>query len=177
MGRIKELCKKIPFVYRIHPNSENPTKIYFKNGIIMAIPAVPDDIRSFENVGDIILEESAFWKLNDDTPVLKAAEPHVAKSSAHIGVLSTPNGQRGFFWNKIFNPAIKTRYLKHVVNWKQVVDVPIPIISKEEILKTMKEDLSNYEQEFNNQFLLSELQAFGRFKEEDFEAEEFDEIF
>ena len=171
MHRIKEICDKIPFVYKVAPKSSNPAELYFKNGVIMAIPANPDDIRSYENVGDIILEESAFWNLNDDTPVLLAAEPHVIKSSAHIAVLSTPNGRHGFFWNKIFDPEVNSRYDKHVINWRQVVDVPIPIISKDEILRIKQDDLGTYEQEFDNQFTLSENRAFGEFAVGDFEAE------
>jgi len=175
MHRIKDLCDKIPFVYRTAPKSETPTEIFFRNGMVIAIPANPDDIRSYENVGDVILEESAFWKLNDDTPVLLAAEPHVVKSSAHIGVLSTPNGRRGFFWTKIFNPEIKTRYDRHVVNWREVIDVPIPVISKEQVLSTKEEDLDTYEQEFDNQFVVSTNRAFGDFAVADFEPEEFEE--
>lgn len=174
LSRMKELADKIPFVYRILPKSESPSSLIFKFGVILACPSSPNVVRSYQNVGDVLLEESAFWKLIDDVPVLKAAEPHVAKSSAHIGVISTPNGQRGFFWKKIFNPQVITRYYRHVLNWKQVVDVPIPVLSKEEVLRTKEEDLDNYEQEFNNQFTLSVNRAFGEFAEADFEPEEFE---
>ncbi len=174
MHRIKELCDRIPFVYKITPKSGNPSDLYFRNGIIMAIPANPDDLRSYENVGDVILEESAFWNLNDDSPVLLAAEPHVVKSSSHIVVLSTPNGRRGFFWDKIFNPDIQTRYDKHVINWREVVEVPLPVVSKEHILQMKEDDLGTYEQEFDNQFTLSSNAAFGPFKVEDFEPVDFE---
>jgi hypothetical protein len=168
MRRIKEICDKVSFVYRISPKSETPGEIYFQFGMILSIPANPDDIRSYENVGDVILEESAFWKLIDDSPVLLAAEPHVAKSSAHIGVISTPNGRSGFFWNKIFDPEFQTKYDGHVLNWREVVDVPIPVISKEEILLTKEGDPSTYDQEFDNQFIISENRAFGDFDTADF---------
>ena len=176
LARMKELADKIPFVYRILPKSESPSALVFKFGVILACPSNPNVVRSYQNIGDVLLEESAFWNLIDDEPVLKAAEPHVAKSSAHIGVISTPNGQRGFFWTKIFNPQIKTRYYKHVLNWRQVIDVPIPVISKKEVLRTKEEDLDTYEQEFDNQFLISANRAFGDFAVADFESEEFDEI-
>ena len=175
MARIKELADKIPFMYRVTPKSESPIVIVFKMGMIIACPSSPNVVRSYQNVGDVMLEESAFWHLNDDEPVLKAAEPHVAKSSAHIGVISTPNGQRGFFWTKIFNPEVSSRYYKHVLNWKEVIDVEKPVLSEEVIMNTMKTDLATYEQEFNNQFLLSESRAFGEFKTADFEPEEFTE--
>ena len=176
LTRMKTLADKINFMYRVTPKSDTPNVIYFKNGIIKATPANPQAVRSYQNVGDILLEESAFWKLIDDTPILKSAEPHVIKSSAHIGVISTPNGRRGFFWNKIFNPEIRTKYDEHVLNWREVVDVPVPVISKEEILLTKEGDLSTYEQEFDNQFILSESRAFGPFAEADFDPVEFTEV-
>jgi len=100
-----------------------------------------------------------------------AGEPHVIKSSAHIGVLSTPKGQRGFFWTRIFDPDVETKYTKHIINWREVVDVLIPIISVEQIKKMEIEDPVTYEQEMDNKFLLSEERGFGDFPEEDFEAE------
>jgi len=175
MHRIKQLADKIPFIYRFGiPKSDFPTEFYFKCGMILALAANPHVVRSYENVGHVILEESAFWKLLDDTPVLTAAEPHVIKSSAHIVVLSTPNGQRGFFWNKIFNPEVDTKYTKHVLNWREVVDVPVPVVNEKEILRLKEIDPAAYDQEFDNKFLLSGYQAFGPFKEEDFEPEEFE---
>jgi len=175
LTRMKELADKVPFMYRVLPKSQSPIVLVFKLGMIIACPSNPNIVRSYQNVGDVMLEESAFWHLNDDTPILKAAEPHVAKSSAHIGVISTPNGQRGFFWQKIFNPEVNTRYYKHVLNWEEVVDVPIPVLSKEEVLRTKEEDFDTYEQEFDNQFVVSANRAFGDFNVADFEPEEFDE--
>lgn len=174
MTRIKELADRIPFMYRVQPKSDTPSVIYLKLGVIKATPANPQAVRSYQNVGDILLEESAFWKLIDDTPILKSAEPHVVKSSAHIGAISTPNGQAGFFWSKIFNPEVKSKYFKHVLNWKEVVDVDLPVISKEEVLKLQREDPATYEQELNNQFLLSENRAFGNFDVADFLPIDFD---
>ena len=171
MHRIKMLLDKIPFVYKVRPKTDFPTEIFLRYGMILALAANPDVVRSFENVGDVIYEESAFWKLLNDEPVLTAGEPHVVKSSAHIGVLSTPKGQRGFFWTKIFDPDIETKYDKHVINWREVVDVPIPIISVEKIKELQETDPATYEQELNNQFLLSEQKAFGDWKRENYEAE------
>ena len=172
MHRIKMLADKIPFIYRIPPRSDYPTELFFQKGIIMALAANPDIVRSYENVGDVIYEESAFWKLINDEPVLIAGEPHVIKSSAHIGILSTPKGQAGFFWTKCFDPEIKSKYDLHTLNWTEVVDVKIPIISVEKVLELKEKDLATYEQEMNNQFLLSESRAFGDFTEEDYEPVE-----
>jgi len=174
LTRMKELADKIPFMYRVAPKSDTPNVIYLKLGIIRATPANPQAVRSYQNVGDVLLEESAFWKLIDDSPILKSAEPHVIKSSAHIGAISTPNGQAGFFWTKIFNPEVKTKYFKHVLNWREVVANVPSVISEAEVIKLQEEDPSTYEQELNNQFLLSENRAFGDFDVADFEPIDFD---
>ena len=56
------------------------------------------------------------------------------------------------------------------------MDVPIPVISKKQVLSTKEEDLDTYEQEFDNQFVVSANRAFGDFNVADFEPEEFEEI-
>lgn len=174
MYRMKILADKLHFMYRSKPRSDFPTELLFKKGIVLALPAKASALRLLENVGDIFLDESAYWNLIDDEVVLTAAEPHVVKSNAHIAVVSTPNGQRGFFWNKIFNPDVKTKYDKHTLNWLEVIDVPIPIIDKKEVLKMQAEDPVTYEQELNNQFLLSTEAVFGKFDlEEDYEVEDY----
>jgi len=174
LTRMKVLADKINFMYRVPPKSDTPNVIYLKNGVIKAIPANPQAVRSYQNVGDILLEESAFWSLVDDSPILKSAEPHVVKSSAHIGAISTPNGQSGFFWSRIFNPEVKSKYFKHVLNWREVVKNVPSVISEVEVHRLQEEDPSTYEQELNNQFLLSENRAFGDFDVEDFPVIDFD---
>ena len=237
MHRIKEVCDKIPFVYRFPPKSDYPHAIFFKFGMILSLAANPNIVRSYENVGDIVYEESAFWKLNNDIPVLMAGEPHVGKSSAHIGCLSTPNGQRGFMWTKIFDPEIKSKYHRHVLNWREVCGLPVqnleeisdydfirqqpilkidisdrsvvekyfvkkyktdkeykkwfdgffqgkplslilsikfPVLNPLEVIATYFTDREEYDQEYDNQFTLSESRAFGDFSEVEFEPEEFE---
>ena len=218
MYRIKQLCDKIPECYMFEPKTDSPTEIYFKQGgSIWALPANANAVRSFENVGDIIYEEAAFWKNVDDMPVLKAGEPQVITSKAHVNIFSTPNGMMRFFWEKIFDPeAIQpTKYLKHTLNWREVIGIPEPnpeavsdlnledrepirklyihkfendrkykewflnffpgtsineildvknpIIDIKEIINLYKTDKATYDQEFDNQFTLSENRAFGDF--------------
>lgn len=227
LGRIKQLMDTHPEVYLIEPRSENPEFIVFKSGgMIISVPAAINAVRGPENVGDVDYEEASFWKLNDDKPVLKAGEPHVIKSGAHTNILTTPNGRRGFYWDNIFStdPNLKTKYFKHVVNWREVVGIPepdpnailgldvndrdtikkfylhkykvdrdykkwfheffgnrdineildvaAPILDVNEIINTYNRDRPTYDQEFDNQFILSENTAFGAFSVEDFEPEE-----
>lgn len=226
MYRIKLLLDTIPFIYKIEPKGQRPLNFSLQFGRIIALPANPNILRLFENVGDVLIEESAFWSRVDDTPVLLAAEPHVAKSSAIIGSLTTPNGKRGFVWTKIFDPDIKTKYRKHILNWREVCGLPepnpetisewdevnskvelsldvhdrelvrqiykkryevdinyrdwfdeffegksidrivgigVPVLNPEEVLASYHTDRAKYDQEYDNQFIVSENKAFGIF--------------
>ena len=231
LHRIKVLCDIHPEVYRFPPKSDHPNQIYFaQGGSIWALPANPDSVRSFENVGDVFYEESAFWNKIDDGPVLKAGDPHAIKSKARINSISTPNGKRGFMWDKMFNPELDpaTKYFKHTLNWREVVGIPEPdpdvladfdvkdreairkvythrynkdkqyrnwfdeffegrtlqdILSVEKsildvnaIISLYKTDRAAYEQEFDNQFVISENRAFGAFIEQDFAPIDFEDI-
>jgi len=161
--RIVVLLKPFPFIYKIIPNSLNPTVLLFRGGgEAKALSAHPDAARGEENVGDVLLDEASAWELVDDEPVLKAYEPFVAKSGAHIGVFGTPKGQRGFYWTKIFDPELpRTKYYKHLVTLQEVKNVPIPIIDVAEAERLRLEDPDLYAQEFGNQFILPSLSIFG----------------
>jgi len=173
LRRMVELLKPFPFIYKELPNITNPKQILFKGGgEAIALPADPNASRGLENVGDVLLDESGFWGLVDDEPVLKAFEPFVTKSGAHIGVFSTPNGQRGFFWTKIFNPEIITKYFLDVLTLNMVRNVKIPIIDIDEVDMTKETDPDLYAQEYNNQFILPSASVFGdQFARDNFESE------
>lgn len=144
------------------PSYAKPRFLKFRTGgEAYALSAEPNAPRSLENVGDILLDEAAHWDLQDDEPVLKAYEPFVAKSGAHIGIFSTPGGQRGFFWSKIFNPEIKTKYFLHVITLEDVMNVRVPIIDTEEAQRLRETDPDLYAQEFGNKFILPSTSVFG----------------
>ena len=129
--RIKVLLDRVPFLYQfgMKPNTDFPKEIFCRSGgQIIAVPAEEDAFRSYDKVGDVILEESTAWEKEDDVGVVMAAEPHVFKSGAKIGNVFTPKGKRGYVWTKIFNddPEFKTKYKKHILNWRRVCCMPEP---------------------------------------------------
>jgi hypothetical protein len=127
LHRIKQLCDLHPELYLFPPKTDYPNKIFFaQGGSLWAMPAVPNSVRSLENVGDVNIEEASFWTRVEDGPVLQAVEPHVVKSRARISNISTPNGKKGYYWSRIFDPECNppTKYLKHVLNWREVVGIP-----------------------------------------------------
>lgn len=160
--RIVQLLKPFPFTYRELPNEENPDILKFRGGgVIMALPAAINAARGMANVGDVMLDESAFWDLEDDEPVLKAMEPFVAKGKSRLAVFSTPNGQRGFFWTKVFDPEAKTKYFKQELTLEEVKNVPVPVIDIAEAERLKEEDPDLYAQEFGNKFILPSASVFG----------------
>ena len=163
LRRIINLLDSVSFVFATIPSKTSPTRLVFRTGgEILALPAVPNAARGLENVGDVILDEAAFWGLVEDEVVLKAIEPFVSKSGAQIGIISTPNGQQGFFYEKIFNPElVQTKYYLHTVTFNDIKNVSIPIIDVEEVerIKTMDPDM--FAQEYGNQFLLPSSSVFG----------------
>jgi hypothetical protein len=163
LTRIVLLLKPFDFVFERMPSDISPTELVFKNGgRILALPANPNASRGLANVGDVILDEAAFWDLIDDSPVLMTVEPFVAKSGAHIGVISTPNGQRGFFWSKIFDPSLeRTKYYRHVLTLEQIKAVKQPIFDIAHAKELAETDPDTYAQEYGNQFILPSGSVFG----------------
>lgn len=150
--RIVELCSKISDAISVTVSQD---KIKIGKSQIITIPANPAAIRGYENVGAIFADEAAHWNLLDDDPVLEAIEPHRTKSDAHIIIVSTPNGRRGFFSNIFHNP--ETKYYTDTKPWNVSEGL---LIDRLEVEKIKNEDVYRYEQEYNCQFLTSKYSAF-----------------
>lgn len=151
LRRLKNMLQNIDYVSKGQPSDY---VVRINKSFVIAMPAAPDVIRGLENVEVIMLDESGFWKMLDDTPVLEAAEPHKVKSNAWIITLSTPNGQRGFFY-RIF-AAEKSMYYRHTLNWTVSAGL---LINPKDVEEIRKEDPYKYEQEYNNQFLSTRYSA------------------
>jgi hypothetical protein len=63
---------------------------------IVALPGREDTIRGFSSVDLLIIDEAA--RVSDD--LYRAVRPMVAVSGGQVICLSTPFGQRGFFWKE-----------------------------------------------------------------------------
>ena len=149
--RITQMCEKIPEVI----NQSSQYSITINQSEILAIPANPAAIRGYENVEVIFADEAAHWDLLDDDPVLEAIEPHRTKSDAHVIIVSTPNGKRGFFAQIFHNP--ESKYYKDVKPWTVSEGL---LIDRNEVEKVQKEDYYRFEQEYNCQFLTTKYSAF-----------------
>lgn len=126
--RIKALCDKIPQVYMggVIPTAISPNKFHFSTGGRLELTsATPDADRGYENVGDINQEENAHWELIDDKPVFYASEGVYDKTRCHITHNTTPRGKRGFYWDLVWSPEATSDFYKHIVNWREVVGLPV----------------------------------------------------
>jgi len=149
--RLLGMCTKIREV--VGRVSQNAIQVNMTE--ITAMPANAAAIRGYENVGIIFADEAAHWDLLDDDQVLEAIEPHRTKSDAHIIIVSTPNGRRGFF-AKIFHNQ-ETKYYTDYKPWNVAEGL---LIDRVEVDKIKKEDYYRYEQEYNCQFLTTRYSAF-----------------
>lgn len=150
--RLVELCSRISDSILVNASQD---VIKIGKSQIIAMPASPAAIRGYENVGAIFADEAAHWNLLDDDPVLEAIEPHRTKSDAHIIIVSTPNGRRGFFAKIFHNP--ETKYCRDTKPWTVSESL---LIDRLEVEKIKNEDVYRYEQEYDCKFLTSKYSAF-----------------
>ncbi len=126
--RIKAICDKIPQIYvgGVIPKSIAPLKFHFVTGGRLELTsATPDADRGYENVGDVNQEEVHHWEDIDDTPVFYATEGVYDKTKCHITHNTTPNGKRGFYYDLIWDIEATSDFFKHIVNWREVVGLPV----------------------------------------------------
>lgn len=171
LSRMKRLIDRRPSMYRKRPTGDTPVHLEIGNSKIFALASDEESVTGYENVGGIILDESAKWDLINDQPVLDAAEPHVAKSGARITVLSTPKKRRGFFWTKIFNPEVKTKYYRDKTNWEEACNVDKPLIDRKLVEKEKIDDPEYYAQEYNCEFVVPSDSLFGKLEEKNISNE------
>jgi Terminase large subunit, T4likevirus-type, N-terminal len=95
-----ELLRKARFLLNARPNpvkivSESTTVLELGNGSrILSLPAAEDTVRGYSAATLIIIDEAA-W-VSDD--LYFALRPMLAVSNGRLLALSTPNGQRGWFY-------------------------------------------------------------------------------
>ena len=101
----KRLRRTIEFLYQYcETKTDSLTDIEFKNGgRILFRNSTPNGARGLESVSDILFDESAF--VEEIEEIYKASIPCTTMMGdrAKIIILSTPNGQSGWYWDKLAN--------------------------------------------------------------------------
>ncbi len=132
--------------------SDNKLSFTLANGSeVVALPGDPDTLRGYSAPQLVIIDEGAFCS----EAMIEAIVPMLAVSEGRLLILSTPNGQRGFFYEAYVGPDD---------DWLRI-EVPAsqcPRI-KPAYLEKMRRKLPPYKfrQEFECQFTDSENQIFS----------------
>ena len=139
------------------PNNMN--RMTLKNKCFIESLPPTDSIRG--NTYDIVLpDEGAFI---DDDIFYNCIAPTVSKTNGKILPSSTPNGQRGWFF-EVFDPFDKFKnheYTRFWLYWKQCEDPQmLKIIRQQRDIAKMKGTFKNFEQEYNALYTVDESSFF-----------------
>lgn len=121
--KIRDMLARVPEIGKLPVDSK--TDIQLGNGSrIVSLPSSAATIRGFSAPRRIVVDESAFV----DDQVYEAVRPMLARSeNGALWLLSTPFGQRGFFWKEFTGRGNQ--------NWKKfrVTALDCPGISREHL--------------------------------------------
>ena len=87
-------------------SSVSPQELRLKNGTSFhVVPASKNAINGWTAFSAFLLDESAFWNLEEDQVILNSFLPIARTNSSDIYMISNPAGPRGFFYRIIDAPS------------------------------------------------------------------------
>lgn len=127
-----ELFRKILDAYnalgRPVPTSQDAmtlSKLELENGSrIIGLPGKEANVRSYSKVSLLILDEAS--RIQDD--LYRSVRPMLAVSNGRLVVLSTPFGQRGFFWQEWES---KRKWKRVKITWRECPRITESFIANE----------------------------------------------
>lgn len=129
-------------------------EFHFKGGVIKCF--APTRAAAGESFDLLILDEASFV---DDEVLSEALEPTVSAVNGKIVLSSTPNGQKGFFW-ELFDPNdIRERheYQRYWFNWKMCEnDNQLKLIRSKQKFSKETGNTKSFDQEYNALFTVDE---------------------
>ena len=168
MDRLKLLFQNIP---ECLVQSKGSMDIQMTNGTqFEGFPGNSDAIRGDTKIRAIVVDEAAHFNLTDDSVVMNAVEPIVLTNKSDLYLVSTPRGQRGFFYNIGIseNDFKKLQYdYTCAIGW---------IYSKEDMEQELTRTDLDVDQEYRCQYTSSRSSIFGVISDESseqYEAEEY----
>ena len=168
MNRLKLLFGEIRSTVK---DDRHDLNIVLKNGTeIEGKPSNSEAIRGETKIRAIVVDEAAHFALVDDSVVLDAIEPILHTNKSDIFLVSTPKGQRGFFYTiaNEQNDYKKLQYdFTNAIGW---------IYTQKEMDEELKRTDIDTDQEYRCQFTSARSSIFGVIKDEaieDFEVEEY----
>ena len=171
MLRLKAMFNKIHSTVK---DDHNVLHIVLKNGTeIEGKPSNSEAIRGETKIRAVVIDEAAHFGLVDDSVVLDAVEPILHTNKSDVFLVSTPKGQRGFFYeiSKEDNDYKKLHYdYTNAIGW---------IYTAQEMDEELKRTDIDVDQEFRCQYTSARSSIFGVITDEaleDFEVEEYGNI-
>ena len=168
MDRLKLLFQNIPET--LMPNTRSMDLNMVNGTQFEGFPSNSDAIRGDTKIQAIVVDEAAHFNLTDDSVVMNAIEPIVLTNKSDLYLVSTPRGQRGFFY-EISNSENDFKKLQYdytsAIGW---------IYSKEDMEKELTRTDLDVDQEYRCQYTSSRSSIFGLINDEsaeDYEAEEY----
>ena len=136
---------------------EEPTanEIHLKNGTeFFALPRKVSSLRSWPRVKSIFLDEAAHYELLEDEDFFSAALGRLVNTAGHLDIVSTPHGQRGYFY-RVYTEAVAGRngFKPWFVDDQKGVAAGL---LRPEMLEEMKRSMSKemYAQEMQGAFIV-----------------------
>ena len=168
MDRLKLLFQNIP---ECLAQGKNAMNIRMTNGTeFEGFPSNSDAIRGDTKIRAIVVDEAAHFNLTDDSVVMNAIEPIVLTNKSDLYLVSTPRGQRGFFYDIGIseNDFKKLQYdYTCAIGW---------IYTKEDMEQELTRTDLDVDQEYRCQYTSSRSSIFGVISDEateEYEAEEY----
>ena len=168
MNRLKMLFNEMRWTVK---DDKHDLNIKLHNGTeIEGKPSNSEAIRGETKIKAVVVDEAGHFALVDDSVVLDAIEPILHTNKSDVFLVSTPRGQRGFFYElaKAENDYKKIQYdYTCAVGW---------IYSNKDMDEELKRTDIDVDQEYRCQFTSSRSSIFGVIKDEaleDFEVEEY----
>ena len=168
INRLKVLFNEIRSTVK---DDRHDLHIVLKNGTeIEGKPSNSEAIRGETKIRAVVIDEAAHFGLVDDSVVLDAVEPILHTNKSDVFLVSTPKGQRGFFYelSKDDNDYKKLHYdYTNAIGW---------IYNEKEMEEELKRTDIDVDQEFRCQYTSARSSIFGVITDEsleDFEVEEY----
>lgn len=128
----------------------NKSEIHFINGFIKCFP--PTRAAAGETFDFLILDEAAFV---DDEILIEVLEPTVSAVDGNILLVSTPTGQKGFFY-ELFDPndlKDKHEYYRYYLHWKMCENEAQKRLIREKGEHAKRDgNMKSFDQEYNALF-------------------------
>ena len=157
LRRLYELFHQIP--YMVKDTYFRGHMLHLTNGVVIeAFRANEESITGDTNYRAIFLDESAKWRLRDDSPVFNSILPIVETNKADLFLVSTPKGPIKKFheiWTDNKSDFVKLEYPIHVAEGS--------LYSKEDIDRILLNSVEDINQEYLCKFTIGRGSVFGEY--------------